>query len=31
MTIAVRRLTVEEFDVLVFMPEYIERDYGFIA
>jgi hypothetical protein len=31
MTIGVCRLTVEEFDVLVFTPEYIERDYEFIA
>lgn len=26
-----RRMTVEEFDVLVFTPEYIEGDYEFIA
>lgn len=31
MTIDVRRITVEEFDVLVFTPEYIERDYEYIA
>ena len=31
MTIDVQRVTVEEFDVLVFTPEYVEREFEYIA